>query len=104
MTRTVVLLTMLSIALADDVCAAVDLDDIRLPPGFSIDIYAEVPNARSLSLGGDGVVFVSNRNGDSVYAISPGDGNRERVVEIAEYTCMPFTSVSCFLQPCSWAT
>ncbi len=89
MTRSVVLLTMLSIALADDVHAAMDLDDIRLPTGFSIDIYAKVPNARSLTLGSDGVVFVSNRRADSVYAISPTDGSRDRVVEIADDLDMP---------------
>ena len=30
---------------------AANLDDIELPPGFSIEVYAEVPNARSLALG-----------------------------------------------------
>ncbi len=89
MTRTAVLFAVLSIALAADVHAAPDLDDIRLPPGFSIDIYAKVPNARSLSLGSNGVVFVSNRNADSVYAISPAGGNRARVVEIADDLDMP---------------
>jgi len=61
--------------------ADVDLDDIRLPPGFSIEVYAEVDNARSLALGDDGVVFVSNRQGKSVYAVVPGPG-RARVVEV----------------------
>ncbi|MDJ0941400.1 MAG: PQQ-dependent sugar dehydrogenase [Woeseiaceae bacterium] len=64
--------------------AAVDLDDIRMPPGFEIEVYAEVPNARSLAMGDDGVVYVSNRRASAIYAIVPGPGNRNRVVEIAD--------------------
>ena len=66
-----------------------DLDDVRLPPGFSIEIYAEVNNARSLALGSNGVVFVGNRRSDSVYAIVPREGASNRVVEIADDLNMP---------------
>ncbi len=53
------------------------LDDIELPPGFTIEEYASVPNARSLALGDNGTVFVSNRSGRSVYAVvAEGDGTR----------------------------
>lgn len=45
------------------------LDDIVLPPGFKIEEYASVPNARSMALGANGTVFVSNRRGGSVYAV-----------------------------------
>ncbi len=69
--------------------ADVDLGDIRLPPGFSIEVYAEVPNARSLAPGRDGVVFVSNRRADSVYAVVPGPGGRNRVIEIDDDLSTP---------------
>ena len=69
--------------------AAVDLDDINLPPGFSIEVYAEVPNARSMVMGPNGIVFVSNRRADSVYAVVPGPGGRNRVVEITEDLSTP---------------
>ncbi len=62
--------------------SAVDLDDIRLPPGFSIEIYADVPNARSLALGDDGTIFVSNRKERSVYAVVPRDGQEPEVIEL----------------------
>jgi glucose/arabinose dehydrogenase len=52
-----------------------------LPPGFSITEYADVKNARSLALGANGVVYVSNRQSDSVYAVIPAPG-KARVVEI----------------------
>jgi len=57
------------------------VDDIRLPPGFSIEIYAEVPDARSLALGDNGTVFVGNRTGGSVYAVVPA-GDKVRVVRL----------------------
>jgi len=68
--------------LCSSLAVGLDLDDIRLPPGFSIEEYASVPNARSLALGDDGVVFVSNRRADSIYAIVPRPGGRNEVVEI----------------------
>lgn len=69
--------------------AEVDLGDIRLPAGFSIEFYAEVPNARSLVLGNNGVVFASNRRADSIYAVDPGPGGRNRVIEIDDDLSTP---------------
>lgn len=45
------------------------LDQIKLPPGFEISIYAEVPNARSMALSNTGVLYVGNRSEDNVYAV-----------------------------------
>jgi len=86
-TRNATLVALLLLALTGDLRAELDLDDIRLPPGFSIGIYAEVPKARALALGKNGVVYVSNLSADSVYAIVPGE--RKRVVEIADGLDMP---------------
>ncbi len=82
-------LLLLSFLLVEAALADVDLADISLPAGFSIEVYAEVPNARSLALGNDGVVYVSNRRADSIYAISPGPGGRNRVYEIADDLSTP---------------
>jgi len=62
--------------------ADVDLGDIKLPRGFEIEVYADVPNARSLALGDNGVVFVSNRRANSVYAVVPRGAANPEVVEI----------------------
>lgn len=52
------------------------LDDIRLPEGFRISIYAEnVPNARGMSLGPDGTVYVGSRDEGSVHALRDTDGD-----------------------------
>lgn len=61
--------------------ADMDLSEVSLPPGFSIEEYADIKNARSLAAGADGVVFVSNRQSDSIYAVVPAPG-KARVVEI----------------------
>jgi glucose/arabinose dehydrogenase len=51
------------------------LEDIVLPEGFRIDLYARIPNARSLALSPSGVLFVSNRSKDKVYAVVDTDGD-----------------------------
>jgi glucose/arabinose dehydrogenase len=50
-----------------------DLDKIKLPPGFSISVFAEVPNARSMTWGAKGTLFVGNRSGNKVYAVTDDD-------------------------------
>lgn len=51
---------------------------LRVPEGFKIEVWAEgVPEARSLTLGDKGTVFVANRNLSNVYAIVDAGGKRE---------------------------
>ena len=51
--------------------AAADLSDIRLPPGFQISVFApDVPNARQMALGPNGIVFVGSRSAGKVYAVA----------------------------------
>jgi glucose/arabinose dehydrogenase len=57
--------------------AALPLDKIKLPPGFSIAVFAEVDNARSLAVSPSGTVFVGNRDGDKVYAVKDTDGDNK---------------------------
>lgn len=58
------------------------LDDIHLPPGFVIEEYADVPKARSLALGDQGTLFVSNRKGRSVYAVVRRNDGSTRTIEL----------------------
>jgi glucose/arabinose dehydrogenase len=62
------------------------LTNIKLPPGFSISVFAEVPNARSLAISPSGTVFVGNRNGNKVYAVRDEnkDGTADKVYVVAE--------------------
>jgi glucose/arabinose dehydrogenase len=54
------------------------LAQLKLPPGFKIEVYASgVTNARSLRLGDKGTVFVGNLVRDKVYAIVDRNGKRE---------------------------
>ena len=51
--------------------AAVKLDQLRLPPGFSIEVLVDdVPNARQLALSDGGTLFVGTRRAGVVYAIA----------------------------------
>lgn len=61
-----------------------DLEDIVLPPGFTIEVFAEVPNARSLALGDHGTVFVSNRRQQAVYAVVPREGREPEVLKLVD--------------------
>jgi len=68
------------------------LDCIELPPGFSIDYYAEnVENARSMTLSPNGTLFVGTRNAGNVYALPDRDqDNRaDELIVIAEGLNMP---------------
>ena len=51
------------------------LADIKLPAGFSISVFAEVPNARSLAISPSGTVFVGNKDEDKVYAVKDTNGD-----------------------------
>jgi glucose/arabinose dehydrogenase len=68
-----------------------NLDKIKLPPGFKINLFAEVPNARSMTWGSKGTLFVGNRSSDKVYAVVDGDKNgvAEKVYTIASGLNMP---------------
>lgn len=66
-----------------------DLDDIELPDGFRIEVYANVPNARSMAVGYNDVVFVSNRRESSIYAVVPDGEANPRVIEITSGLDMP---------------
>jgi glucose/arabinose dehydrogenase len=66
------------------------LEKIRLPRGFSIELYTDsVPGAREMTFGTKGTLFVGTRQG-SVYAVVSKDGVRaDRVVTIASGLEMP---------------
>ena len=67
--------------------AELHLDRIRLPAGFRIDVYAQgVKNAREMTLGPGGTLFVSTRREGSVYALrdSKGENKADRIVTLAK--------------------
>jgi glucose/arabinose dehydrogenase len=55
---------------------------IQLPPGFKIELYATgVPNARSLTMGAGGTVFVGSKRAGKVYALV-GNGQHDKAREV----------------------
>jgi glucose/arabinose dehydrogenase len=68
------------------------LEQIKLPPGFAISIFArDVPNARGMALGKNGTVFVGTQGKGNLYAVVDGDGDHQadEVYTIARGLHMP---------------
>lgn len=70
---------------------ALPLSQLVLPTGFSISIYAQVPGARSMTLGQSGIVYVGSRHNGRVYALIPNLTltHAKRVITIAEHLNSP---------------
>ena len=70
--------------------AAAELNELTLPPGFRIAVYAaDVPNARQMALGPPGVVFVGSNAAGKVYAVVDRDGGNRTVHVVASGLNMP---------------
>ena len=68
------------------------LEKIKLPPGFSISVYATgVKNARQMALGSHGTLFVGSRDAGNVYAVvdQDKDNRADEVIKIATGLNMP---------------
>jgi len=60
----------------DELELSVQLDKIKLPQGFEIDLFAEdITNARSMDMSPSGTLFVGTRGDGRVYAIQDTDGD-----------------------------
>jgi glucose/arabinose dehydrogenase len=71
--------TMFCLAMSSG-CSGAQLrpDDIKLPTGFRIDVYsANVPGARSMTLGAKGTLFVGSRSEGKVYAVVDRNGDHK---------------------------
>jgi glucose/arabinose dehydrogenase len=71
--------------------AELPLNSLKLPKGFSISVFAEVEDARSLAISPSGTLFVGNRSEDKVYAVkdTDGDGKADKKWVIASGLNMP---------------
>ena len=45
------------------------LDRIKLPPGFRIELFARVDNARGMALGAENTLFVGSMRAGKVHAV-----------------------------------
>lgn len=91
--RSLIFLLSLFFAAAGGASSATDkvLQNVRLPPGFQLQVFADdVPAARSMALGTQGTLFVGTR-GTTVYSISgsPGTGLKPTVRVLADQLNMP---------------
>jgi len=94
-TMTIALAMLLVLAGASTLIPASDdlpLDKIKLPEGFTIEVYADdVPNARQMALTPGGTLFVGSRRGGKVHAVVDQDGDfkADRIYLIDEDLTMP---------------
>ncbi len=77
-----------------NLAAALPLETIKLPPGFAIELWARVDNARQMALGGvdpkGGVLYVGSRGAGKVHAVRFDAAFRAgAVTQIAEGLNMP---------------
>jgi len=65
------LLCVLAVALMGAGKSRLPLEEIRLPPGFAIEVYADgVGNARQMALSPKGILYVGSRGEGKVYAVT----------------------------------
>lgn len=64
-----------AVAAITEASAQLPLQTIKLPAGFSISVFAEVEDARSMAISPNGTLFVGNRSEDKVYAVRDTDGD-----------------------------
>ncbi|WP_010324439.1 PQQ-dependent sugar dehydrogenase [Marinobacterium stanieri] len=66
---------LLALGLASTV-QALPLEQLQLPPGYRIQVAAEVPNARQMALSPEGVLYVGTRRDGRVFALQDLDGDQ----------------------------
>lgn len=86
------LLLLMVAALAMPARAAVPVAQLQVPAGFAIEVFADhVENARAMTFGDRGTLFVGSREKGQVYALrdDDGDGRADAVRVIARGLNMP---------------
>lgn len=64
-----------SVAAITKKSAALPLDKIKMPEGFSIKVFAEVEGARSMVMSSSGMLFIGTQGAGKVYAVKDIDGD-----------------------------
>src|SRR2546421_5414784 len=65
------------------------IEEIKLPPGFKIELLARVDNAREMALGAKGTLFVGSMQAGKVYAVQLKPPGPPAVTVIASGLKMP---------------
>ncbi|HEY9717636.1 MAG TPA: PQQ-dependent sugar dehydrogenase [Trichormus sp.] len=66
------------------------LDQLHMPPGFDIQVYAVVPGARQMCKSPKGTIFVGSRSGgNKVYAVVDQQNGQHQVITLASNLFVP---------------
>jgi glucose/arabinose dehydrogenase len=88
--RSLLTLLLCALSIAPAQAQRLPLDRIKLPPGFSISLFAEnIPNARSMAQGKGSVLFVGTRSGGKVHALPYQNMKASRMLTVASGLNMP---------------
>lgn len=55
---------------------ALPLEQLQLPPGYQIQVAAEVPNARQMAFSPEGILYVGTRRDGRIFALQDLDGDQ----------------------------
>ena len=81
---------LMSLLAALPAAARIELERLKLPPGFEVAIFAEnIEEPRSMALGEKGTLFVSTRGAGKVYAVRNDGTKATQVITIASGLNMP---------------
>jgi glucose/arabinose dehydrogenase len=72
------------------------LQRIKMPPGFTISLYALVPEARHIAVGPQGKVIFVGTTGTKVYAVTAGDNRAAKVETFAPSINFVMPNGPCF--------
>ncbi|MEJ0047763.1 MAG: PQQ-dependent sugar dehydrogenase [Rhodospirillales bacterium] len=79
-----------AMAWAAPASAAIELDKIKLPPGFEISVLADkLPTARGMALGPKGTLFVGSFSAGNVYALTLAGDHVTKVRTVIQALTMP---------------
>ncbi|MEO8081099.1 MAG: PQQ-dependent sugar dehydrogenase [Caldimonas sp.] len=80
----------LALPVATTAAGDVRLETLRVPPGFRIELVTDqVPNARAMTLGRSGVVYIGTANAGKVYAVELEGGRARAVHTVASGLTLP---------------
>src|ERR1044071_2147017 len=66
-----------SVPALSDYAESLPLNTIKLPAGFKIEVFAEVPDARQMAASPSGIVYVGNKDKNSIYALKDTNGDNK---------------------------
>jgi glucose/arabinose dehydrogenase len=69
--------------------AKIQIEKLKLLPGFQIEIFAKVENARQMTISPSGIIYVGSFQNGSVYALRPNVSSTHNIFIVDKNLLMP---------------